>query len=76
MVYGIASVLNMEIRLKQNSNNMYLTQKELDALNAAIDFIGTNADGADDYAPYQEMQTNLRSIWSKGIKYKKKTKKK
>lgn len=47
---------------------MYITSKEVDALQKAIDFIGTNSDAADDHEPYQEMMGTLRKIWKKGLK--------
>lgn len=52
---------------------MYLNKKEIEAINASIDFISHHADGADDYSPFAEMQQYLRSAWEKGMKQKRKT---
>lgn len=43
----------------------YITDKERTALLDASDFIGTNADGADDPEPYEEMQRHLMSLFRK-----------
>ncbi len=45
-----------------------VTIKELNGLQSAIDFISTNADGAEDYTDFQEMKDLLNSIWAKGRK--------
>lgn len=45
---------------------MNVSNKELDAIHAAIDFIETNADGAADPEPYIEMMQTLRGLHTKG----------
>lgn len=47
---------------------MYVTQKERDNLLAACDFISTNADGAIDYEPFEEMKQSLMSMFHKATK--------
>lgn len=47
---------------------MNITSKELNAILGAIDFISTNADGAEDYSPFEEMNDHLRNVWKKGVK--------
>lgn len=47
---------------------MYITDNQLDSLQFAIDFIGNNADGADDAERYEKIMDDLRKIWKKGIK--------
>lgn len=45
-----------------------VTIKETDNLQAVIDFISSNSDGAEDHEVYEEMQSLLQSIWLKAIK--------
>lgn len=47
---------------------VYVTEKERDAILAVCDFISTNADGADDYTFFEEMQTNLMALFHKAKK--------
>lgn len=45
---------------------MKLTEKQTDAIFEAIDFIMTNADGADDQEHYANLRATLRSIYNIG----------
>lgn len=47
---------------------MYITKKERTAVLDAVDFIRTNADGATDQAPYDEMCGTLMNIFNKATK--------
>jgi len=47
----------------------YINQKELDALQHAIDFISSNTSGCDEefVKGFKDLQSDLNSIWKKGI---------
>ena len=45
--------------------SVYVTEKEAESMHAAIDFIGQNADGAEDREPYDKIIVNLASILEK-----------
>ena len=45
--------------------SVYITEKEADAISEAIDFISTNADGAEDFELFVELQEKLQDVWKK-----------
>lgn len=45
--------------------SVYITENEAEAIWDAIDFIGTNADGADEREPFDEMQKRLNDVYEK-----------
>lgn len=47
---------------------MYVTEKERAALLDASDFISTNADGAINYEPFEEMNRLLMAMFHKATK--------
>jgi len=47
---------------------MYVTAKEFDAICAAIDFVESNADGADDDKYPHDILNGLRSLFDKAKK--------
>lgn len=47
---------------------MKISNSEIIALQRAVDFIASNANGADDFRPYQKMMNKLTQVWKRGIK--------
>ena len=47
---------------------MYITKKELDSLNAIIDYVSSSTDGVDDTEYWEALHSDLYSIWEKGKK--------